>query len=107
LNLKSTTPGGVSPTPVTLDIGIDTSSFKTKMTDLVASYNDTANLLKEVSDPKSTLETYGATLVGDSIDRIVAWRDRKDLAPVEGKAVRLRFVLQEADVFALQFVTGN
>jgi hypothetical protein len=47
------------------------------------------------------------TLVGDSIDRIVAWRDRKDLAPVEGKAVRLRFVLQEADVFALQFVRGN
>lgn len=71
LNLKSTTPGGVSPTPVTLDIGIDTSSFKTKMTDLVASYNDTANLLKEVSDPKSTLETYGATLVGDSIVRSV------------------------------------
>jgi flagellar hook-associated protein 2 len=71
LNLKSTTPGGVSPTPVTLDIGIDTSSFKTKMTELVASYNDTANLLKEVSDPKSTLETYGATLVGDSIVRSV------------------------------------
>lgn len=71
LNLKSTTPGGVSPTPATLDIGIDTSSFKTKMTDLVASYNDTANLLKEVSDPKSTLATYGATLVGDSIVRSV------------------------------------
>jgi flagellar capping protein FliD len=71
LNLKGTTPGGLTPTPASLDIGLDTSTFKTKMTDLVASFNDTSDLLNQVSDPKSTLDTYGATLVGDSVVRSV------------------------------------
>ena len=71
LNLKSTTPGGDSPIPASLDIGLDTTSFKTKMTELVTSYNDTSDILNQVSDPKSTLDTYGATLVGDSIVRSV------------------------------------
>jgi flagellar hook-associated protein 2 len=71
LNLKSTTPGGASPVPASLDIGLDTSSLKTKMTDMVSSFNDTWDLLNQVSDPKSTLATYGATLVGDSVVRNV------------------------------------
>ncbi len=71
LNFKGTTPGGLTPTPASLDIGLDTSTFKTKMTDLVASFNDTSDLLTQVSDPKSTLDTYGATLVGDSVVRSV------------------------------------
>lgn len=71
LNLKSTTPAGDSPVPASLDIGLDTTSFKTKMTDLVTSFNDTSDILNQVSDPKSTLDTYGATLVGDSIVRSV------------------------------------
>ncbi len=71
LNLKNTTPGGVSPSPASLDIGMDSASFKTKMTDMVSSFNDTWDLLNQVSDPKSTLATYGATLVGDSTVRTV------------------------------------
>ena len=42
-------------------------------------------------------------MVGDAIDRVVVWKGRSEVAPLEGKAVRLRLVLQEADVFALQF----
>jgi hypothetical protein len=42
-------------------------------------------------------------MVGDAIDRVVAWKDNRDLAALTGKTIRLRFVLQEADVFALQF----
>lgn len=71
LSFKGTTPGGDTPSPASLEIGMDTTSLKTKMSDLVASYNDTFNVLSEISNPKSTLDTYGGTLVGDSIVRSV------------------------------------
>lgn len=64
LNLKSTT-----STAATLDLTRDTTALKEKFTALVTAYNDADNILKEVSDPKSVLETYGATLVGDSAVR--------------------------------------
>ncbi len=50
-----------------LNFNIDTSSVKTKLQALVTAYNDASQLLTEVSDPKSTLATYGATLVGNSV----------------------------------------
>lgn len=42
-------------------------------------------------------------LVGDSTDRAVVWKNNPSLGSLAGQFVRLRFVLQEADVFALQF----
>ncbi len=42
-------------------------------------------------------------LVGDSTDRAVVWKNNPSLGSLAGQSVRLRFVLQEADVFALQF----
>ena len=42
-------------------------------------------------------------LVGDATDRVVVWKNNPNLGSLAGKSVRLRFVLQEADVFALQF----
>jgi len=50
-----------------LDFSRDTSAIKTKITDLVTKFNDANTMLGVVSDPKSTVETYGATLVGNSI----------------------------------------
>jgi flagellar hook-associated protein 2 len=47
----------------------DVSSIKTKLTDMVTAWNDAQSVLKEVSDPKSSLDTFGATLVGDSTVR--------------------------------------
>ena len=44
----------------------DTTSLKTRLTDMVAAWNDANTILKAVSDPKSTLDVYGASLVGDS-----------------------------------------
>jgi flagellar hook-associated protein 2 len=64
LNLKSPTTGSAS---VSLDR--DTASVKTKLSELVTAWNDANSILKEVSDPKSTLDTYGATLVSDSTAR--------------------------------------
>lgn len=42
-------------------------------------------------------------LVGDTLDQTVTWTNGNDVSSLAGKAVRLRFVLQEADLFAIQF----
>jgi hypothetical protein len=43
------------------------------------------------------------TLYGDSIARTYAWQGDPDLSQLAGRPVRLRFVLQEADVFSFRF----
>lgn len=50
-----------------LSLGRDTSGVKAKLQTLVSAYNDTLSMLGVVSDPKSTVETYGASLAGNSI----------------------------------------
>ncbi|MFH1569564.1 MAG: hypothetical protein ABIL09_16325 [Gemmatimonadota bacterium] len=42
-------------------------------------------------------------LVGDHIERGVAWKDGSDLSALAGRPVRLRFVLEDADLFSLRF----
>jgi len=42
-------------------------------------------------------------LVGDTIDQTVTWAKGSDLSALAGKTVRMRFVMQEADVYSLQF----
>jgi flagellar hook-associated protein 2 len=64
LNLTETTTTNV---PANLVFSRDTSSISTKLNALVTAYNDANTMLGVVSDPKSTVETYGATLVGNSI----------------------------------------
>ena len=64
LNFNSITTAGV---PANLVFARDTSSISTKLNALVTAYNDANTMLGVVSDPKSTVETYGATLVGNSM----------------------------------------
>jgi flagellar hook-associated protein 2 len=64
LNLRATTSSAAS-----VDLTRDNTILKDKFTALVTAYNDADNILAEVSNPKSTLDTYGATLVGDSTVR--------------------------------------
>ncbi|MFM7012937.1 MAG: flagellar filament capping protein FliD, partial [Betaproteobacteria bacterium] len=64
LNLTATTTPGV---PANLVFSRDTSSMTSKLDALVTAYNDANTMLGVVSDPKSTVDTYGATLVGNSI----------------------------------------
>lgn len=66
LNLKATT-----SSVATIDLTRDNTGVKEKMAALVTAYNDAQTIFKEVSDPKSTLETYGATLLGDSSVRSI------------------------------------
>ncbi|REJ81446.1 MAG: hypothetical protein DWQ34_14615 [Planctomycetota bacterium] len=42
-------------------------------------------------------------LFGDTLDRTVTWQDRRDVSSLAGTPVRLRFVLQDADLFSFQF----
>jgi flagellar hook-associated protein 2 len=62
LDLYSPTTGNAM-----LNLDRDTSGVAGKVQALVTSYNDAISMLGVVSDPKSTVDTYGATLVGNSI----------------------------------------
>ena len=62
LELFTTTSGAAN-----LDFTRDTTTVKNNLKALVTAYNDANSMLSVVSDPKSTVETYGATLVGNSI----------------------------------------
>lgn len=42
-------------------------------------------------------------LVGDKIDSVVSWKGAGNLAELEGKPIRIRFRLLEADLYSLQF----
>ena len=61
LEFLSTTTG-----TATFEIVRDKASVQTKLEALVAAYNDASSVLNVVSDPKSTVEGYGASLVGNA-----------------------------------------
>lgn len=63
-DLKATT-----NTAASISLTRDTTAIKEKMNALVTAYKDANDILNEVSNPKSTLETYGKTLIGDSTVR--------------------------------------
>ncbi len=41
-----------------------------------------------------------AEIFGDEVDRRVAWGARDDVKSLEGKTVRLKFVLKDADIYS-------
>jgi flagellar hook-associated protein 2 len=103
LDLKATTNGAAS-----IVVNKDTSAIKTKLTALVTAYNDFNDIVNQTTDPKSTLETYGATLVGDSTVRMVRQQMRSIILGVSstpGTGVRtmsdLGFSLDQKGVMSL------
>ena len=50
-----------------IQLSRDTTDLTAKINTLVIAYNDTQSLLNEVSNSKSTLETYGGSLPNDSL----------------------------------------
>jgi hypothetical protein len=44
-----------------------------------------------------------AEIYGDKIEHSVTWKDRSDLIRLVDEAVRLRFVLRDADLYSLRF----
>jgi hypothetical protein len=47
------------------------------------------------------------TLYGDSIAMPVSWKGKTDLSSLAGKAVSIRMVLKDADVYAMQFASNT
>ena len=43
------------------------------------------------------------TLIGNEIERTVAWKSGEDVSKLAGKPVRLLFVMKDADLYALRF----
>ncbi len=41
--------------------------------------------------------------IGDSLNRVTRWKQGTDVSALAGKPVRLRFVMQDADLYALKF----
>jgi flagellar hook-associated protein 2 len=65
-SLKGTTSSSAS-----VSFDRDTTDLKTKLTTLVTAYNDFNDIVNQTTDPKSTLDTYGKTLVGDSTVKLI------------------------------------
>lgn len=42
-------------------------------------------------------------VIGDRIQRPVSWKDSKSLTKLAGQTIRIRFVLSDADLYAMQF----
>jgi hypothetical protein len=53
--------------------------------------------------PGFTLEDC-PTLFGDTIERVVSWKSGADVSKLAGQSVRLRFELQDADLYSYRFV---
>jgi hypothetical protein len=78
--------------------------------ELVINYSTSAggSLRVEVQDPAGKpipgfqLEEC-VPLVGDSIDQVVRWKSNPDLGRCAGQPVRLRFILEDGDLYAIQF----
>jgi flagellar hook-associated protein 2 len=65
-SLKGTTTAAAS-----ISLDRDTTDLKTRLNTLVTAYNDFNDIVNQTTDPKSTLETYGNTLVGDSTVKLI------------------------------------
>ncbi len=46
-------------------------------------------------------------IIGDEIERTVAWTQGADVSRLAGRPVRLRFAMKDADLFALRFTEEN
>ena len=46
-------------------------------------------------------------LIGNEISRAASWKGSKDVSKLAGKPVRLKFVMKDADLYALQFAGGK
>jgi hypothetical protein len=62
----------------------------------------------EIQDPAGKpIPGYGLAdcpeIFGDELERVVAWKGGADVGKLAGKPVRLRFVMKDADLYAIRF----
>ena len=46
-------------------------------------------------------------VIGNEIDRTVSWKSGSDVSSLAGRPIRLRFVMKDADLYAMQFASEN
>ncbi len=46
-------------------------------------------------------------MIGDRIDHTASWKKGSDVSPLAEKPIRLRFVMKDADLYSMQFTSGN
>jgi hypothetical protein len=44
-----------------------------------------------------------AEIIGNEIEKVVSWKNNPNLKQLNGKPVRLRFVLKDADLYSIKF----
>jgi len=66
-------------TSASISLARDTTQVVSKIDALVTAYNEANSLFTEVTNPKSELDIYGATLVGDTTVRLVRTQLREAL----------------------------
>ena len=66
-------------TTASVSLARDTTQVVSKIDALVTAYNEANSLFTEVGNPKSSLDIYGATLVGDTTVRLVRTQLREAL----------------------------
>jgi hypothetical protein len=102
---------GFASVHVGADVGeLVTHPLRFKGRELVINYSTSAggSVRLELLDatgkpiPEFTLAE-SQHLVGDTIEQQVGWKQGSDVSSLVGQPVRLRFVMQEADLFAIQF----
>jgi len=77
---------------------------------LVMNFSSSAagSLAVEIQDlDRRPLEGYALAdcpeIFGDSLEQVVHWKSGSDVARLAGRPLRLRFVLKDADLYALRF----
>ena len=78
--------------------------------ELVLNYSTSAagSIRVEIQDPSGqAIAGYGledlSEIIGDEIERVVAWKKGIDVSSLAGTPVRLRFAMKDADLFSLRF----
>ena len=51
-------------------------------------------------------EEDGDRIAGNAVDHLVSWNGRSDVSSLKDKAVKLRFIMRDAKLYAFQFVDG-
>ena len=46
-------------------------------------------------------------IIGDRLEKIVRWKSGADVSALNGRPIRLRFRLKDADLYSFRFVEGE
>ena len=77
--------------------------FQGKRLEINYSTSAAGSIRIEVQDASGKVLEESREIIGDQIDRTVAWKSGGDLAGVQGTPVRLRVILRDADLYSIRF----